>query len=103
MAAKSCRRIDVLMTADRLLGVMQDAKDPLSVAELVRLTGLSTDMVFRQMGTMEEMRWVDRIGDGYVIGMRLAVIWARRKTVTEAKIERSQRELVELTGGGNEQ
>jgi len=99
MAAKSCRKIDVLITTDRILGVMQDSKDPLSVSELTRLTGLSTDMVFRQVGTMEDMRWVDRIGDGYVLGMRLAVLWARRKTVTEAKIERAQTELTELVGG----
>jgi DNA adenine methylase len=61
MAATSCRKIEVLMTADRILGVLQDAKEPLSVSELTRLTGLSTDMVFRQMGTMEDMRWVERI------------------------------------------
>lgn len=102
MAAKSCRKIDVLMTADRILGVMQDSKDPLSVSELTRLTGLSVDMVFRQVGTMEDLRWVDRIGEGYVIGMRLAVIWARRKTMTDVKIERAQTELTELMGGNDD-
>ncbi len=103
MAATSCRKIEVLMTADRILGVMQDAKEPLSVSELTRLTGLSTDMVFRQIGTMEDLRWVERIGEGYVLGMRLAVVWARRKTQVEAKIERAERELSELTGGNDEQ
>jgi len=102
MAAKSCRKIDVLMTADRILGVLQDARAPLSVSELSRQTGFSVDMVFRQMGTMEETRWVERIGDGYVLGMRLAVVWARRKTLTETKVERAQRELSELTGGSDE-
>jgi DNA-binding IclR family transcriptional regulator len=96
MAAKSCRKIDVLMTADRILGVLQDARDPLSVSELSRLTGFSVDMVFRQMGTMEDIRWVERIGDGYILGMRLAVVWARRKTLTEVKVERAQKELAEL-------
>jgi DNA-binding IclR family transcriptional regulator len=102
MAAKSCRKIEVLATADRILGVLQDAKEPVSVTELTRLTGFSTDMVFRQMGTMEDMRWVDRVGEGFVLGMRLALVWARRKTVTESKIERAQRELSELTGGSDD-
>ena len=102
MTAKSCRKIDVLITADRILGVLQDTKEPLSVSELARLTGFSVDMVVRQMGTMEETRWVERIGDGYVLGLRLAVVWARRKTLTEVKIERAQRELIELTGGNDE-
>jgi DNA-binding IclR family transcriptional regulator len=102
MAAKSCRKIDVLMTADRILGVLQDSPAPLSIGELTRLTGFSTDMVFRQMGTMEDLRWVDRIGEGFVLGMRLALVWARRKTLTEARIGRSQRELSELMGGSND-
>lgn len=102
MAAKSCRKIDALMTADRILGVLQDTKEPLSVSELSRMTGFSVDMVFRQMGTMEETRWVERIGDGYVLGMRLAIMWARRKTLTEVRIERAQMELSELIGGKDE-
>jgi hypothetical protein len=28
--------------------------------------------------------------------MRLAVVWARRKTLTEVKVERAQKELAEL-------
>ncbi len=102
MAAKSCRKIEVLTTADRILGVLQDSKEPLSVSELSRVTGFSVDMVFRQVGTMEDLRWVERIGEGYVLGMRLAVVWARRKTLTETKVERARKELSELTGGDDE-
>jgi len=102
MAAKSCRKIDVLMTTDWLLGILQDSREPISVSELSRLSGFSVDTVFRQMGTMEDIRWVERIGEGYVLGMRLAVIWARRKTLTESKIERARQDLSELTGGNNE-
>lgn len=99
MAAKSCRKIDVLIATDNILGVLQDIKEPTSITEISRLTGLSVDTVFRQLGTMSDLRWVEKIGDGYVLGMRLAVIWARRKAVTEAKIEKAERELSELTGG----
>jgi len=99
MAARSCRKIEVLSTSDNILGMLQDSRYPLSVAELSRLTGLSVDIVFRQVGTMEGLRWVERIGEGYVLGMRLAVMWARRKTLVETKVLRAQQELVELTGG----
>lgn len=102
MAAKSCRKIEVLTAADQILGVLQDSKGPVSVSEVGRLTGLSTDVVFRQIGTMEDLRWVERIGDGVVLGMRLAVLWARRKILTEMNIERARRELSQLTGGTNE-
>ncbi|MCK9195469.1 MAG: helix-turn-helix domain-containing protein [Syntrophales bacterium] len=98
MAAKSCRKIDVLLTADRILGVLQDSKDPLSVSELAKLTGLSVDIVFRQLGTMEDIRWVHRIGDGYMLGMRIAVLWARKKALTEDRINKINAELTELEG-----
>ena len=61
MAAKSCRPIDTLVTADKLLDVLQDAKAPLSVSDLARMTGFSVDTVFRQMGTQEDLRWVERV------------------------------------------
>ena len=102
MAAKSCRKIEILDTADKLLGLLQDAKSPLSVSDLSRVSGYSVDTVFRQMGTMDDLRWVERIGEGYILGMRLAVLWARRKTVMETRISQAQKELTELRGGGDE-
>jgi len=97
MAAKSCRPIDTLVTADKLLDVLQDAKAPLSVSDLARMTGFSVDTVFRQMGTQEDLRWVERIGEGYVLGMRLAVLLAKRRSQAQTKVERAQQELAELT------
>ena len=101
MAAKSCRKIEVLVAADEILGILQDAKEPVSVKEIGRATGLSTDSCFRQIGTMEDLRWVEKIGEGYVLGMRLALMWARRKSLAEGKIENATKELNELTGGDN--
>jgi DNA-binding IclR family transcriptional regulator len=99
MAAKSLRNITVLIATNAILEALQSGKDPMGITEIARCTNLSTDTVFRQIGTMEEMRWVQKIGEGYVLGMRLAVIWAKRKAITEAAIEKAKQELSELTGG----
>jgi DNA-binding IclR family transcriptional regulator len=99
MAAKSCRKIDVLITADRILGALQNSESPLSVSELARVTGFSVDTVFRQVGTMEDLRWAERIGEGYTLGLRLAVLLAKCRALAEGKIKRAQRDLSELTGG----
>lgn len=96
---KSLRKIDVLIATDKILGILQDTKEPVTITEIARQAVLSVDTVFRQVGTMAELRWVERIGDGYVLGMRLAVVWARRKSLAETKIENATRELSELTGG----
>jgi len=98
MTAKSCRTIEVLITADRILGVLQDAVAPMSVSDLARVTGFSVDMVFRQMGTMEDLRWVERIGEGFVLGLQLSVLLAKSRALAETKIKRAQHELSELMG-----
>jgi len=101
MVAKSCRKIDVLTNTDAILAVIQDAREPMTITDIARVTGLSVDTVFRQIGTMADLRWVEKIGDGYVLGMRLAVLWAKKKSLAETKLEKAQAELEELTGGQN--
>jgi DNA-binding IclR family transcriptional regulator len=76
--AKSCRKIEVIMVADQVLEVIRDAKEPISVTDIARATGLSVDSCFRQIGTMSELRWVEKIGDGYIIGMKMAGFRAKK-------------------------
>jgi len=102
MTAKSCRKIEVLMAADAILNFIAESKEPVNAAEIAKATNLTNDSVFRQLGTMEELRWVEKIGEGYVLGMRLALVWARRKSLAEGKIENATKELNELTGGDNQ-
>ncbi len=96
MAAKSCRKIEVLVATDAILDFIGQAKAPVSIAEIARATGLSMDSCFRQIGTMEELRWAEKIGEGYILGMRLAVIRARKKASLEAQRETIDKNLTEL-------
>ncbi|MGD0278082.1 MAG: helix-turn-helix domain-containing protein [Smithella sp.] len=93
MAAKSCRKIEVLMTTDAILNFIAENKEPINATEIAKGTNLTTDSVFRQLGTMEELGWVRKIGDGYTPGMRLAVIWARVKANTEGQINKLKQDL----------
>lgn len=99
MAAKSCRKIEVLVAADSILEFLQDQKEPVSIVEIARATCLTNDTVFRQIGTMSNMRWVEKIGDGYVLGLRIAMIWARVKARIEDRIEKDTTVLNILNGG----
>jgi len=101
MAAKSLRKIDLLANTDSILVAIQEAREPLTITDIARVTGLSVDTVFRQIGTMVDLRWVERIGDGHVLGMRLAVLWAKKKSLLETRLDKIQRELNELSGGQN--
>jgi DNA-binding IclR family transcriptional regulator len=96
MIAKSCRKIEVLVAAHAIMGYVGAAKEPVSVTDVARATGLSVDSCFRQMGTMEELGWVRKIGDAYLLGMGLALIWARKKSMLEGERDGIDKDLKSL-------
>lgn len=99
MAAKSCRKIEVLNQADAILSYVGAAKEPVSIADIARSTGLSTDSCFRQMGTMEEIRWVTKIGGGYILGGKISELRARKIASLEAQRDAINQQLAEIEEG----
>ncbi len=99
MAAKSCRKIEVLETANNIIKTIMDAKEPLNVAALAKLTGYSTDIVFRQVGTMYDLHWVEKVGDGYIPGSEMWLFRARVKSSLEAQRDVIDRKLTEAEEG----
>jgi len=100
MVAKSCRKIEVLNAADAILKIIAASTEPVGISEIAKATNLTNDSVFRQLGTMDDLGWVRKIGDGYAPGMRLAVIWARVKANTEGQINKLNKDLETLETGG---
>lgn len=99
MAAKSCRKIEVLIAANEILNVLKNSAEPVGMPEIVKATNLTNDSVFRQLGTMEDIGWVRKVGDGYLLGMGLAVMWARVKANTEGQIDKLKQDLEQLGEG----
>lgn len=96
MVAKSCRKIEVLIAADAILNVIANSKEQIGISEIAKETNLTNDSVFRQIGTMEELGWVRKLGDGYALGMRLSIFWARKKSMLESERENINRQLDQL-------
>ena len=96
MAAKSCRKIEVLNQADAILSFIGAAKEPVKPAEIAAATNLTTDSVFRQVGTMEELRWVTKIGSSYILGGRISELRARKIASLEAQRDAINQQLSEL-------
>lgn len=99
MAPKSCRKIEVLNQADAILSYVGAAKEPVSIADIARSTGLSMDSCFRQMGTMEEIRWVTKIGGGYILGGKISELRARKIASLEAQRDAINQQLAEIEEG----
>ncbi len=96
MAAKSCRKIEVIMVADQILSVIGAAKEPASIADIARSAGISVDSCFRQIGTMEELRWVTKIGAGYILGGRISELRARKIAALESQRDAINKQLEEM-------
>ena len=99
MAAKSCRKIEVLEVANTIVKAIMDSKVPLSVSDLAKITGHSVDIVFRQIGTMYDLRWVEKVGDGYIPGAEFWLFRARVKTSLEVQRDAIDKKLIEAEEG----
>ena len=96
MAAKSCRKIEVLNQANQILSYIGLTKEPVSIADIARSTGFSMDRCFRAMGTMEELRWVTKIGGGYILGGKISELRARKTASLESQRDAINQQLSEL-------
>jgi DNA-binding IclR family transcriptional regulator len=99
MAAKSCRKIEVLVASDAIMGFIGAAKEPVGITDIAQSTGLSVDSCFRQIGTMEDLRWVTKIGTGYILGGRISDFRARKVAALEAQRDAINKQLTELEEG----
>jgi DNA-binding IclR family transcriptional regulator len=99
MAAKSCRKIEGLIMADAILSYIGGSKEPGSIADIARATEFSMDSCFRQLGTMEEMRWVTKIGGGYMLGGKISELRARKIASLEAQRDAINQQLAEIEEG----
>jgi len=92
-------RIETIIQAGQVLKAIADAKEPLGVSEVSKITGVKPNTVFRILVTLEEVGFVRAIGEKYELGMGAALLWSRYKANREALRAKIDRELKELEGG----
>ncbi|MFA7465319.1 MAG: helix-turn-helix domain-containing protein, partial [Syntrophales bacterium] len=82
--------------AGQVLNAVADAKEPIGPSEIARESGVSVDTAFRMCATLEELGFLQQIGDRYQLGMGLALFWARKKASLEGEKSRVERDLDSL-------
>ena len=94
---KSRYIIETVIQAGKVLEAVANSKEPVAPAEIVRATGLKQNTVFRLLKTLEELKYVRRIGgDRHELDMGLALFWSRYKSRRLDDRARINRELAEL-------
>lgn len=89
--------IESVQRAGEILKFIAEQRQPVTANEAARACGMTENTAFRTCWTLhEKLGFLDRVGDRYTIGSRLALIWAKRKAIVENTIQTASSELEEL-------
>lgn len=66
--------VPALDRADSVLQLLAASKDPLHTTELAQRTGLAKSTLYLLLASLEQRRWIEKKGGGYVIGIGLYIL-----------------------------
>lgn len=92
----SYTRIGTYKITNQILMFLSEQKMPVTPQEIVLAVDLPLGTVMSHIATMEDIRWVRRIGNTYELDMAIALFWARKKAVLAGRIARDTDELTKL-------
>jgi len=93
---KSYRRIGAVTTTIAILRFLAEQRKPVSGADVAKAMEIQYGTAMCHLATLEDERFVRRIGDHWELGSGLAVMWARRKALLEGSILLMRNQLREI-------
>ncbi len=99
MAEKTYRTIEAVRKACEILGVLAEAKAPITGAEVALRMQMSQGTVMCHLATLQDAGFVQEVGGGWRLGMKLAIFWARVKAGKEAERDRINKDIEQLGEG----
>ena len=87
------RRIGAVTTTIAVLRHLAEQREPVSAADIAKMLEIQYGTAMCHLATLEDERFVRRIGECWELGDGLAVLWARRKAQLEGNIIRSRSQL----------
>lgn len=98
MAEKSYNRIEAVRKTCDILAVIAEAKEPIAGNEVAVRVQISVGTVMCHLATLEDAGFVQEVGGGWRLGMKLALFWARAKSAKESERARIEKDIVALGG-----
>ena len=96
MAEKSYHRIAAVKKTCAILAILAEAKEPITGSELAIRVSESTGTVMSHLATLEDAGFVQGVGGGWKLGMKLALFWARVKSGKEMERGRIDKDIEAL-------
>lgn len=94
----SYTRIAAVQKACQILAVVADAKIPITGAEVAARVQLPAGTVMCQLMTLEDAGLVEEMRDGWRLGLKMAVYWARIRSSKEAERNMLNNEIKSIGG-----
>ena len=92
------RRIKAVTTTLVILEALAESREPITGSEIAGMTQVPFATVMCHMATLQDRGYVQVIGEKYRLGMKLAVFWARMKSMKEAERQAVDKDLRILDG-----
>jgi DNA-binding IclR family transcriptional regulator len=87
--------------AAEILKYLGNQKTAVTGQDVAQAVGLPAGTAMCHLVTLADAGFIQQVGDGWQVGMGLALIWARVKSNLETSIERQKRDLESISIGGN--
>ena len=95
------KRIEAVKRTGEILKYLANQKEPVSGADVAKAVDLQGGTVMCHLATLEDLGFVERIGDRVRLGMGVAMLWARVKSSLEADRANIDENLTKLDGEAN--
>lgn len=99
--ATTYRRIKAVDTTLKILEYLADQREPVTGAQVAADLDVPFATVMCHLATHQDHGYVQVIGEQYRLGMKLAVYWARMKSLKESELQDVQQDLNILNGKGD--
>lgn len=100
--ATTYKRIEAVNKAGEILKFLGQQKQPVPGPDIARAVNMQVGTVMCHLATLADLNFVQQVGEGWLPGMGLALLWARYKANLEGQRDRIDRDLQSISiPGGN--
>lgn len=96
--ATTYNRISTVEKTFRILEYLAECREPVTASRIAGDLDISVHTVMCHLATHQDGGYVQMVGDHYKIGMKLAVFWARMKSLKEVELLGVEQDLRVLNG-----
>ena len=96
MTDKTYKPISAGLKILKALDIIAMSSEPVTVKEITEMTEEPYGTTMTHITTLEQAGYIERVGDGYIITLKLGTFWAKKKASLQGVMSRTQAELREI-------